>query len=116
MDEDSIPESLPELMRYTDGYNTDEHVEKAVFWAFKIQYDVISKHNGHVYDAESPLDYFVDDLTLPDTRASSISSDFVFENNIVSRLTNYEINNHVVKWSQDRVSYGQGLSSHNVLF
>jgi len=104
VDENSLPESLPELMRYTDDYYADEHVEKAVFWAYKIQYDVISEHNGHVYDAESPLDYFVDSLTLPKTRASSVSSDIVFENNTVGGLTNYETNKHVVRWSQDLVS------------
>lgn len=102
-DEDTVPESLPKLMR--NGYYTNEDIQKAVFWTYKIQNDVISEHNGHVFDAESPLGYFDDHLILPKTRVSSIDSDVVFENNTISGLANFKSNKVIIKWSQDRVRY-----------
>lgn len=102
MDDKTIPESLPDLMR-NENYN-DYEIQKSVFWAYKFQYDVISEHNGHVFDPELPLDYFKDDLILPKTRVSSISSDVVFSNNTLSGLTNFKSNKIIIKWSQDRVS------------
>lgn len=102
IDSNTVPESLPDLMR--NKYYSSEEIQKAVFWAYKIQYDVISEHNGHVYDAESPLAYFNDILILPKTRASSINSNTIFENNTVSGLTNFKTN-IVIRWSQDQVSY-----------
>lgn len=102
VDEDSLPEVLPSLMR--NAYYSDEEIKKALFWAYKIQYDVISEHNGHVYDTKSPLNYFSDGLILPKTRASAINSDLIFDDNIVSGLTNFKSNKIVIKWSQDQVS------------
>jgi len=103
VDDNTLPESLPYLMR-TKYYGNDE-IQNAVFWAYKIQYDVISEHVGHVYDAESPLGYFNDVLILPKIRASLINSNIVFENNTVSGLMDFKSNNIVIKWSEDRVSY-----------
>lgn len=101
MDDNTLPESLPDVMR--DAYN-DEEIQNALYWAYKFQYDVISEHNGHVYDAESPLGYLKDDLILPKTRVSSIKSDVVFSNNTIKGLTNFKSNEIIIKWSQDRVS------------
>lgn len=102
MDDNTLPESLPDLMR--NEYYNDEEIKKAVFWAYKFQYDVISEHNGHVFDAESPLGYFKDDLILPKTKVSSTNSDVVFLNNTISGFTNFKSNKIIIKWSQDQVS------------
>jgi len=102
VDDNTLPESLPVLMRKNNYRN--EEIQNALFWAYKIQYDVISEHNGRVYDAELPLGYFNDILILPETRASSINSNFVFENNTVSGLMDLKSNNVIIRWSQDRVS------------
>lgn len=102
VDDNTLPESLPYLM--LDKYYTNEEIQNAVFWAYKTQYDVISEHNGHVYDVETPLGYFNDVLILPKTRASLINSNIVFENNTVSGLMNFKSNNVVIRFSQDRVS------------
>lgn len=102
VDDSTVPESIPELMY--KQYNSDEDIEKAVFWAYKSQYDVITEHNGHVYDPESPLGYFKDSLILPKIcRVSLISSDIIFENNTINGLSNYNSNTIVIKWSQDKV-------------
>lgn len=103
VDDNTLPESLPDLMRNKNYRN--EEIQNALFWAYKIQYDVISEHNGRVYDAESPLGYFNNVLILPKTRASLINSNFVFENNSVSGLMDLKSNNVIIRWSQDRVSY-----------
>ncbi|KAF0772985.1 Uncharacterized protein FWK35_00002279 [Aphis craccivora] len=102
VDDNTVPESLPDLMR--NNYYSNEEIQKAVFWAYKIQYDVISEYNGRVYDVESPLGYFNDILILPKTRASSISSNVIFENNTVRGLIDFLSNNVVIRWSQDQVS------------
>ncbi|XP_060865305.1 uncharacterized protein LOC132941314 [Metopolophium dirhodum] len=102
VDENTVPESLPDLMR--NKYYRNEEIQNAVFWAYKIQYDVISEHNGRVYDAETPLGYFNDALILPKTRASLINSNIVFENNTISGLLDFKSNNIVIRWSQDLVS------------
>lgn len=102
VDESSLPELLPDLMR--NAHYSDEEIKKAIFWAYKIQYDVISEHNGHVYDTALPLSYFSDDLTLPKTRASAINSDVIFNGNTVSGLTNFKSNKIIIKWSQDQVN------------
>lgn len=108
VDENTVPESLPQLMR--NGYYTNEDIQKAVFWTYKIQNDVISEHNGHVFDAESPLGYINDHLILPETcRVSLIDSDVVFENNTISGLANFKNNKVIIKWSQDRVRFFYGL-------
>lgn len=98
-----MPESLPDLMR--NNYYSNEEIQKAVFWAYKVQYDVISEYNGRVYDVESPLGYFNDVFILPKTRASSINSNIIFENNTVRGLKDFKSNNVVIRWSQDQVSY-----------
>lgn len=103
MDEDSLPELLPDLMR--NAHYNEEEIKKALFWAYKIQYDVISEHNGHVFDTKSPLSYFSDDLIIPKTRASAINSDVIFNDNTISGLTNLKKNKIVIKWSQDQVSF-----------
>jgi len=103
VDDNTVPESLPDLMR--NKYYRNEEIQNAVFWAYKIQYDVISEHNGRVYDAETPLGYFNDALILPKTRASLINSNIVFENNTISGLLDFKSNNIVIRWSQDLVSY-----------
>lgn len=102
VDEDSLPELLPDLMR--NAQYSEEDINKALFWAYKIQYDVISEHNGHVFDTESPLSYFSDNLIIPKIRASEINSDVIFDDNTVSGLTNLKNNKIVIKWSQDQVS------------
>ncbi|XP_060852156.1 uncharacterized protein LOC132930344 [Rhopalosiphum padi] len=102
VDDNTVPESLLELMR--NNYYSDDEIQKAVFWAYKFQYDVISEYNGRVYDVESPLEYFNDVLILPRTRASSINSNIIFENNTVSGLTDFNNNNVVIQWSQDQVT------------
>ncbi|XP_015373669.1 PREDICTED: uncharacterized protein LOC107168690 [Diuraphis noxia] len=102
VDDNTLPESLPDLMRVNNYRN--EEIQNALFWAYKIQYDVISEHIGRVYDAESPLEYFNDVLILPKTRTSLINSNFVFENNTVSGLMSLKSNNVIIRWSQDRVT------------
>jgi hypothetical protein len=102
VDDNTVPESLLDLMR--NNYYSNDEIQKAVFWAYKFQYDVISEYNGRVYDVESPLEYFNDVLILPKTRASSINSNIIFENNTVIGLTDFNNNNVVIQWSQDQVS------------
>lgn len=103
VDEDTLPESLPGLMRDRRRYG-DEDVRTAVFQAYRVQYDVVSEHNGHVFDPESPLAYFEDSLTVPRTRASAFDSDVVFDDNTVDGLTRHNSSDIVIGWSRDQVS------------
>lgn len=88
---------------------SDEEIQKAVFSTYKIQLDVVTAHNGRVFDPVSPLDYFDKSIVLPKTRASSVNSDSVFTENIVSGLTNYETNDMIFKWSLDKVRRKTGI-------
>lgn len=105
MDEDTLPESLPGIMRGNQQvYFSDNDIEKAVFWAYKVQNDVVSEHNGHVFDTEPPLSHFENWLILPKIRVSSTDSDVVFENNTITGLADHKNNEVVIKWSQNQAS------------
>ncbi|XP_050441021.1 uncharacterized protein LOC126845971 [Adelges cooleyi] len=100
VDNATLPERLPELMR---GKFSDEDIEKAVIQAFVNQYEVVSEYNGHVYDPAFPYGYLKDDVRVPKTRASGPLSDLIFEGNTVKGLSNYLNSSLVIRWYQDQI-------------
>ncbi|XP_025204488.1 uncharacterized protein LOC112601221 [Melanaphis sacchari] len=98
-DNDSIPEMLPRQMLG----KSDEEIAKAVFDAYKIQIKIVSEYSGHVYDPADPYGYFKNGYPIPITQTYDSDVDLIFENNLVSGLTEYDQNVIIIKWAPDQI-------------
>jgi len=98
-DNDTIPEMLPRNMLG----KSNEEIETAVFNAYQKQIRVVSEYSGHVYDPEFPYGYFKNEVIIPNTDSYAPSADFIFDNNVVRGLTDYNENVIIVKWAPDQI-------------